>query len=290
MLAIMLTAVAHKYSMTSLVPAISYLTALDKYILSSMMLIVLIAFAGSMLGTVESFYCRRTAIWADDINATGAGEYAEYAEYAADQSNHGRRLTARASSATTSTIGELPIAYTDKDCPVDSRNERPNNKFDLIDKIDLAVTFGLWLTIQLWALVRYRGTRNTFDKRVQSIDEKQAHAKALAHEASMKMARRPSQTKVGFAAQVAPSGDSASAAPSPKPKAPPKPGALKRTKTDMIVARMPAKPEVEGVCDEVNEATEAGGMGEVNGGIAAAAMPVPARSPSKLPPLAAPPS
>ena len=43
-LAIVLTAIAHKFSMATLVPSVSYLTFLDRYVLSSMMLIFFITF------------------------------------------------------------------------------------------------------------------------------------------------------------------------------------------------------------------------------------------------------
>ena len=45
-----LTAIAHKYSLTTLVPSLSYLTFLDKYVLVSLFLIVLITGQGGLIG------------------------------------------------------------------------------------------------------------------------------------------------------------------------------------------------------------------------------------------------
>ena len=82
--------------MTSLVPAISYLTFLDKYVISSLLLIVVITFQG-LIGSVEIFYCRTQAVWEED-NVTSVA----------------RRLASR--TGLSDGMERVPLGYYDADC------------------------------------------------------------------------------------------------------------------------------------------------------------------------------
>jgi hypothetical protein len=258
-LAIVLTAVAHKYSMTTLVPAISYLTFLDKYMLVSLMLIVTITFGGSVLGALEGFYCRTQAVWDDEYNSTDVG----------------RRLAARGGSGASGTP-DYPSAYLDPNCPVNKHG--PFNIFDTIDAAILTVNVILWLGLQVWAVRKYFKMRGSFNRRVEKIKARQASEHHLAEESHVQRrqddAERRDRTKVAALekkelqqkkhaafmesekASKAPAALTRSKTGSLKAKP-----ALKRNNTEKIVARMPSRPEREtGVCDEVGAVSEAGGL------------------------------
>lgn len=163
-LAIVLTAVAHKYSITTLVPPISYLTYLDKYVFASFLLIVFITLQGGLIGSLESFYCRTQAIFADD-NAEVI-----------------RRLAVAGGGIskgpdTTSESAQMPIGYADDDCPYSPY--RKFNKFDWIDAGFLSLDLVLWCTLHVWALIYYLRVAGAFSRRVEAITERKLAARKI---------------------------------------------------------------------------------------------------------------
>ena len=167
-LAIVLTAIAHKYSMTSLVPSVSYLTFLDKYTLFSLSIIYLITLFGAVVGALEAQYCRWVAIYAD-VNETAAYEATE----------SGRRLIGRASASNSGSasgasdvaLRRAPIGYTDEDtCPFTA--EGRTSMFDVMDQGLWGLFFVLWLTLQLWAWIYYRRECNQLEQRIERINRR----------------------------------------------------------------------------------------------------------------------
>lgn len=235
-LAIVLTAVAHKYSMTSLVPAISYLTFLDKYVISSLLLIVVITFQG-LIGSVEIFYCRTQAVWEED-NVTSVA----------------RRLASR--TGLSDGMERVPLGYYDADCPPSKSG--PFGKFDWIDTAFLLVDVMLWLILQGWSLVYFYHTRHSFDRMVAKIKESQEQKREIA-EKSMRKGQHSNAPKPLAPPPPATILSKVGEAPA-KPAAPKR--ALSRSKSDLIMARMPAKEMAPSSCDEVNDETERGGMQE----------------------------
>jgi len=159
-LAIVLTGVAHKYSITTLVPAVSYLTALDKYVLYSLLLVMVIAFQGALLGSLETFYCRTQAVWDDGSQEETA--VTEEEEDGAEVIVRQRRGVAAAT---------VPLYYNDPSCPFVANGRF--GMFDVIDATLVIIDMTMWLLLQLWALREYRRTRHTFASRVSTISAAQ---------------------------------------------------------------------------------------------------------------------
>lgn len=169
-LAIVLTAVAHKYTISSLVPAISYLTFIDKYVLSSLCLIVIITFQGGCLGYVEGTYCRMQAVFNDDLD--GGADAAAQPLRRLVAAGGGRAAGGSTSETSTATAEQrLPLYYLDADCPFAAAG--PFNKFDFIDLGCFACDLILWILLQLWAWLYYCRVRGAFDRRVQEITIRQ---------------------------------------------------------------------------------------------------------------------
>lgn len=135
-LAIVLTAIAHKFSMTSIMPAVSYLTFLDKYVVWSLLLIVLITFQGSIVGHVETMYCKSTAIFADIPDTW----LAEVSDPDADYWDISTRLHY------SSKFGFEPLYHTDPFCPYSLHGRW--SVFDYIDWAMLAFDALMWLLLQ----------------------------------------------------------------------------------------------------------------------------------------------
>lgn len=155
-MAIVLTAVAHKYSMTSLVPAISYLTFLDKYVLASLLLITIITFQGGLVGCIELFYCRFQAVFEEDEADAAVVER--------------RNLLISSSGGLDNTEvmpGNVPIYYLDKDCPYYRMGRF--NKFDMIDMGLMLGDVFLWLLLQCWAVAVYLVVQGNLAKRVKEM-------------------------------------------------------------------------------------------------------------------------
>ena len=165
-LAMMLTAVAHKYSMMSMVPQLSYMTFIDKYVLSSTLLIVFITFQGATIGLAEVVYCRLNA-FVVDLDAEDS--------YADDAARH---LVVSSRSGYTGAAGSRYIEYSDSDCPPSTFG--PWNKFDWIDLSFLCLDLVLWLLIQAWAYNRYWHVKNGFEKRVKAIEDRRKAQRAAA--------------------------------------------------------------------------------------------------------------
>ena len=146
-LAIVLTAVAHKFTMTAMVPPVSYLTLLDKYFVTSFGLILLITFQGGLLGSLESFYCR-TQLELIPFNETG-------------EVGVGSTVVSRRSTATGDVLDNY--RYRDPDCPGNLQGLWGSN-FDYIEVACLALDVGLWLLLQLWAAWRYAHLQRADDR------------------------------------------------------------------------------------------------------------------------------
>ena len=172
-LAIVLTTIAHKYSMSTLVPQLSYLTFLDKYVLASTMLIILITFEGAALGMVETVYCRLQAYYVDpDGDEVGEDRGPNAVRY--------RLLVAKAAAQTSSDgvdLSEDSFGYLDTEiCP--PRSVGPLGVFDYIDFGCFCANWLAWLLIQLWALRRFLKERGTFKRQVTTIEKHKEEALA----------------------------------------------------------------------------------------------------------------
>jgi len=141
-LAIVLTAVAHKFTMTAMVPPVSYLTFLDKYFATSFGLILLITFQGGLLGSLETFYCR-TQLELIPFNETG--------DAGVDSTVVSRRGTATGSVLD-------GYRYRDPECPANDEGLW-GSRFDYIELMCLLLDVGLWLLLQVWAVWRYARMR-----------------------------------------------------------------------------------------------------------------------------------
>ena len=173
-LAIVLTAIAHKYSMTTLVPSVNYLTFLDLYVLLSLGLISLITFQGGLVGISEVLYCRTQAVYARDLDGAFG---LDLNQTGGDQ---GRRLvgttsgtSASSNVASNSASGvranpNLPLYYDDINCPYTKMG--PFNRFDAIDYGCLLVDMVLWIWLQVWALRYYLRVCHDLEKRVEEIN------------------------------------------------------------------------------------------------------------------------
>lgn len=171
-LAIVLTAIAHKYSMTTLVPSVSYLTFLDKYVLISLLLIFIITGQGAVVGWFERYYCRTQAIYPTDLLAS-----APLANLTSSVSGTIRRRLVTASTAASATAAAssssqldhaVPIGYEDQDCPYSAMG--PLTRFDWYDRQCAIVDMVLWLLLQLWALVLWVRGKNRLERRIEVID------------------------------------------------------------------------------------------------------------------------
>lgn len=160
-MAIVLTTIAHKYSISTLVPPVAYLTALDKYVFSSLLLITFITFQGGLIGALESAYCRTQAVVLPANETAGA-------------SPGGRMLVAAASGATmgfavsgtgaAAADAQEVAYYRDPDCPYNRMLEF--NKFDLIDLVLLGMDLCLWILLQAWAVLAYARVQRKLSQRM----------------------------------------------------------------------------------------------------------------------------
>lgn len=160
-LATVLTAIAHKYSMTSMVPPVSYLTLLDIYVLSSLALIFFIVLQGGLVGSAEQIYCRTQAIFEEDFASID------------NASSTGRRLVVSAggggSSSGTTALERMPVAYKDEVCPYSRYGEL--NRFDAVDYGFLILDLLLWVALQIWAIRAYRRAYHALEKRIAAHTE-----------------------------------------------------------------------------------------------------------------------
>ena len=196
-LAVVLTSVAHKYSISTFLPAISYLTYLDKYVFWSTLLILMITFQGGLIGSIETFYCRTQAVYTDPspnpvvrrLNAI----VRRLAVSGAGGANAGGAVNTGASA-----LGhKVPIYYRDDDCPFSQHSDF--NKFDWIDAGCLVFDIFLWLCLQAWALTYYFAVHGAFRSRVVDMQSRRLafrqfvkRKKARIDEASVSARKRNS--------------------------------------------------------------------------------------------------
>jgi hypothetical protein len=179
-LAIVLTAVAHKYSITTLVPAISYLTYLDKFVFSSASLLILITLQGGLIGSFENLYCRTQAVYEEPGDAAI------------------RRLVAGGGAITNqgenpTMTSRQPLYFLDEDCPFASYGAF--NKFDWIDASCLSFDLICWLTVQAWAAQYYMRIVNNFTSRVNKINAAREEDKRRAQKELSKKAQALTKPK-----------------------------------------------------------------------------------------------
>jgi len=143
-LAIVITSIAHKFTMSTMVPAVSYLTFLDKYVLASLAIIMLITFQSGLIGSLESFYCR-LQVTSKLVNMTELTLAAVPSDIRGPVHADGLR--------------QVVYVYDDPYCPA-GISLGPFHLFDWVDACCLWVDLGLWVALQLWAFCKYHRMRS----------------------------------------------------------------------------------------------------------------------------------
>lgn len=182
-LTIVLTATAHKLSMTNLVPAVSYLTFLDKYTLVSLALIALICFQGGLIGGLEISYCNRMAVF-DTRNTT-------YMFATPDDFTRFPQL----------------INYRDEECWASFARSRmgqsatPWNKFDVLDALFLYSDLCCWLLLNCWAFYRGRYA-TTLSKHQREMSRARRQEQRRQAKEAAEAAAAPKKQESSFAGAV----------------------------------------------------------------------------------------
>ena len=218
-LAIVLTAVAHKYSIASLVPAVSYLTCasagldrlrssfpcldglyallplllltrtlrlepcsadLDKYVFFSTLLITLITLQGGLIGSIEGFYCRTQAVYTEPEDDKILRRIRRLSAVVRSLAvSGGGSVSAGTRARAVVGSGKTPLYYLDEDCPFSAHSDF--NKFDWLDAACVGFDFLLWIVLQLWALRYYFKVIHGFSRRSDDIiQRKRAHTRAAS--------------------------------------------------------------------------------------------------------------
>ena len=173
-LAIVLTAIAHKYSMTALVPPVSTLTVLDWYVLLSLSIICIITLQGGLIGAMESYYCRRQTVFgvaADSGEQASSGKRRRLIGGGTSSAGGTSSTNAGASVDSGLSFERQPVAYNDGDCPYSGSG--PFNKFDYIDNVCCGADMILWILLQVWVYWRLRRAQSRLQKHDGAVAARQ---------------------------------------------------------------------------------------------------------------------